>query len=231
MGVERTCGDWSVLSERELSQSDVCKTTQNDLFDRCCFKQCSLCDEGWAVNWNHPLTFNGLASTCLDVFMNLRNEGVQDGHDRCLSVRFTVSHECCYKMPTNQCSLCQASNGTFLNTNWNAEVVYQGQVASCGDVNALLSSEEIDSILCLSARDDFWNQCCTPQQGGNTGLGGILPIVPEASDSTTPSNTGSGEDGTSFSSNTYFRRPSGTQYPRSLDSLILATLVLFFIMH
>lgn len=38
MGVERTCGDWSVLAERDLSQSDVCKTTTKDLFDSCCFK-------------------------------------------------------------------------------------------------------------------------------------------------------------------------------------------------
>lgn len=38
MGVERTCGDWSVLAERDLSQSDVCKATTRDLVDSCCFR-------------------------------------------------------------------------------------------------------------------------------------------------------------------------------------------------
>ena len=159
MGVNRTCGDWSVLAEGELSQGDVCVATKNDLSDSCCFKECSLCrDTGSLIKWNQPLTYDGLASTCLDVYMNLRSEKVQDGDDRCQSVQFTVSNECCHKMPTNQCSLCQSSNGTFLNTNWNSEVNYQGEIVTCGDVNAMLSSEELDGILCLSARDDLWNQ-------------------------------------------------------------------------
>jgi len=86
-------------------------------------------------------------------------------------------------MPTNQCSLCQSSNGTYLNTNWNQEVDYQGEKLTCGDINALLSTEELDSILCLSARDDLWNPCCTPQQGGNALLGFGPPLEPEVSDS------------------------------------------------
>lgn len=184
MGVNRTCGDWSALASEELSQGDVCRTTKADLFDSCCFKECNLCmDPGWVINWNHPLTYDGLASTCLDVFMNLRSERVQDGDDLCQSVQFTVSHECCLKMPTNQCSLCQSSNGTYLNTNWNQEVTYQSEELTCGDVNALLSTEELDSILCLSARDDLWNPCCTPQQGGNALLEFGPPLEPEVSDS------------------------------------------------
>lgn len=185
LGVNRTCGDWSVLAELELSQSDTCTAIKDDLFENCCFRECSLCkDPSYSINWNRQLTYDGLASTCLDVYMNLRSEQVQDGDDRCQSVQFTVAHECCHKMPLNQCSLCQASNGTFINTNWNSQVIYQGEGVTCGDVNAMLSSEELDSILCLSARDDLWFQCCTPQQGGNAGLGGTLPpLAPEVSDS------------------------------------------------
>lgn len=234
MGVERTCGDWSVLAEGELSQSDVCKTTKSDLFDKCCFKECSLCkDPGWAMNWNRPLTYDGLASTCLDVYLNLRSERVQDGDDRCQSIQFTVTHECCYKIPSNQCSLCQHSNGTHLNTAWNSEVNYQGEIITCGDVNAMLSSEELDSILCLSARDDLWTQCCTPQQGGNTGLGGILPtLVPGVSDSEESSSSGldptteNSPDGGAFSSTTFFRR-NGAQI--SHLSYTLSTVLLFFL--
>ena len=219
MGVKRSCGDWSVLSEAELSQGDVCKATKNDLFDECCFKECSLCkDPGWAINWNHPLSYEGLASTCLDVYVNLRSEMVQDGDNRCQSIQFTLAQECCYKMPTNQCSLCQSSNGTYLNTNWNSEVDYQGERVTCGDVNALLSLEEIDSILCQSARDDLWLQCCTPQQGGNTGLGGILPtLAPGVSDSDESGWTGTSYDG-GFDT-TFFRR-NGAQSLGSLYQLM-----------
>ena len=158
-----------------MSQSDVCKTTKHDVFDSCCYKQCDLCgDPGWAIDWNQKLTYDNLASTCLDVFMNLRSERIQDGDDKCRSIQYTVSHECCYKLPTNQCFMCQASDGTFLNTNWNVEVSYQDKRMTCGDVNAILSSEEVDGELCLGARDSFWNECCTPQEGGKINL----PILP-----------------------------------------------------
>ena len=106
--------------------------------------------------------------------MNLRSERIQDGDDKCRSIQYTVSHECCYKLPTNQCFMCQASDGTFLNTNWNVEVSYQDKRMTCGDVNAILSSEEVDGELCLGARDSFWNECCTPQEGGKINL----PILP-----------------------------------------------------
>lgn len=171
----RTCGEVAVLARDVFSQSDVCKTTKHNVFDRCCYKQCNLCgDSGWAIDWNRKLTYDNLASTCLDVFMNLRSERIQEGDDKCRSIQYSVSNECCYKLPTNQCSLCQASNGTFLNTNWNTEVKYQDRRMTCGDVNAILSSEELDGELCVGARDNFWNQCCTPQEGGEISL----PILP-----------------------------------------------------
>ena len=174
-GRNRTCGEVAVLARDVLSQNDICKTTKYDIFGDCCYKQCNLCrDSDLAIDWNRKLTFNNLASTCKDVFMSLRSERIQEGDDRCLSVQYTVSRECCYKLPTNQCSLCQANNGTFLNTNWNAEVSYQGSQMTCGDVNAILSSEEVDGALCMVARENYWNKCCTPQEGGNINL----PILP-----------------------------------------------------
>jgi len=173
-GRNRTCGEVAVLVKDDMSQSDVCKTTKNDIFGSCCFKQCNLCkDPGWAIDWNRELTYDNLASTCSDVYMSLRSERIQDGDEKCRSIQYTVSHECCYKLPTNQCSLCQASNGTYLNTNWNSEVTYQDKQLTCGDVNAILSSEEIDGALCMEARDNFWNQCCTPHEGQLN-----LPILP-----------------------------------------------------
>ena len=229
MGVERTCGDWSVLAERELSQSDVCKVTTRDLLDTCCFKECTLCkDPSKAINWNHPLTYDGLASTCLDVYMNLRSEGIQDGDDVCQSVQFTVAHECCFKIPTNQCSLCQSQNGTYLNTNWNSDVEYLGESLTCGDVNALLSAEELDGLLCQSAREDLWNQCCTPQEGGNTGMGGILPpLTNDISNGSGKESTGQSSWGNNggFDSNTFFRRNGDT----NLCSVHILTLVVLLI--
>jgi len=178
-GRTRTCGEVSVLMEAEMSQSGTCKNTKHEVFDTCCFQQCELCtDPGWVVNWNRPLSYDGLASTCIDVYMNLRNEMVAAGDDRCLTVQHTLSEECCYKIPSSQCSLCQNSNGTFLNTNWNYEVTYQGASVTCSDVSAMLSSEELDSLLCLSTRDQLWNDCCVPHEGGDSGLGGISPSLP-----------------------------------------------------
>merc|ERR1712176_566243 len=226
MGVDRICGDWSVLAEAQLSQSNACKATKNDLFDHCCYRECNLCkDAAHSIDWNHQLSYEGLASTCLDVYMNLHSEKVQDGDDRCQSIQFTVSQECCHKLPTNQCSLCQSSDGTFLNTNWNNVVSYQGEKVTCSDVNAMLSSEELDSILCLSARDDLWIQCCTPQQGGNTGLGGILPtLAPKVSDRNPTNSMGSTESSThedgEFQGSSFYRR-NNASYAHSFNVLAL----------
>jgi chitinase len=170
-GRNRTCGEVAVLAKDDMSQSDICLTTKNNLFGSCCYKQCGLCkDPGWAIDWNQKLTFNNLASTCMDVFMSLRSERIQEDDEKCRSIQYTVSNECCYKLPTRQCSLCQANNGTFLNTNWNSEVTYQEKDMTCGEVSAILSSEEIDGALCVEARETLWNQCCTPQEGGNLNL-------------------------------------------------------------
>jgi hypothetical protein len=229
MGVNRTCGDWSVLASEELSQGDVCKTSKADLFDSCCFKECSLCtDPGWVINWNKPLTYDGLASTCLDVYMNMRSDMVQDGDDLCQSIQFTVSQECCLKMPKNQCSLCQSNNGTYLNTNWNQEVNYQGEKLTCGDINALLSAEELDSILCISARDDLWNPCCTPQQGGNSLLELGPPLEAEVSDSDSDSGlpgwdswNSTADDEGNYGLGGYFRRNKAQIHRSSLATLIV----------
>ena len=174
----RTCGDVSVLLESHLSQDDICLSMKDDIFGTCCFMPCKLCKETThAVNWNHELNIKGLASTCIDVYTSLRSEGIQESDDKCESVKFAVSHECCYKLPINQCALCLNSNGTFLNTNWNNEVNYRGVRTTCSDLNAILSSEELDSATCPTVRDDYWSACCLPQEGGNTdGIGDILAI-------------------------------------------------------
>ena len=137
-------------------------------------------------------------------------------------------------MPSNQCSLCQSTNGTYLNTNWNADVTYQGESVTCSDVNAMLSSEEMDSILCQSAREDLWIECCTPQEGGNTGLGGILPtLAPGVSDGgeSGPSGWDSSAYDTGFAGNTFYRRnASGRLQPLCAFAMpLLGSLAAFII--
>ena len=232
-GVNRTCSTWSVLAESELSQSDVCAITKHDLFRSCCFKKCNLCkDPRQTINWNKPLTYDGLASTCMDVFMNLRSEGIQEGNDRCQSVQYAVSHECCYEAPQNQCSLCQTSDGSFINTNWNNQLLYQGEDVTCGDVNAMLSTKELDSSICLSTRDELWDVCCTPREGGNTGLGGILPTLPPSPDSNSNPTTGSGGSNpfgiAGFNENAYFRRPSAAVKVNPLFTVVVAVATALF---
>ena len=154
----RTCGDVSVLLESHLSQDDICLSTKDDIFGACCFVQCKLCEEPtYAVNWNYKLNIEGLASTCMDMYTSLRSEGIKDGDHKCESIKSTVSHECCYKLPKNQCAVCLNSEGTFVNTNWNNEVTYQGLRTTCSDLNAILSSEELDSAVIL--------ECVLPPPG------------------------------------------------------------------
>jgi hypothetical protein len=221
----RTCGDTSVLLESEMSQSDVCKTTKDALFDTCCFMQCNICKTGWAVNWNHDLQLEGLASTCMDVYTSLRSERIKEGSDKCESIKFAVEHECCYKLPNNQCALCQNSNGTFLNTNWNNEVEYQGATRTCSDLNAILGSEELDSIICLTARDDYWDDCCLPQEGGNGDeVGDILASESELASDESGGSSYSTSDFGDFGS-MYIRPSSAKKLSHFISTLAVVLLV------
>jgi hypothetical protein len=224
----RTCGDVSVLLESHLSQSDMCLDTKDGIFDTCCFMQCKLCKEPtYAVNWNYNLNIEGLASTCMDVYTSLRSEGVHEGDDKCESIKFAVANECCYKLPTNQCALCLNSNGTFLNTNWNNEVEYQGVTRTCSDLNAILGSEELDSAICLMARDEYWNVCCLPQEGGNSdGIGEILasdsgPEIESDADSGGSANSFSDTSGFGDFGAMYIRPSAATRHAAISTSLLL----------
>jgi len=139
-----------------------------------------------------------------------------------------VSHECCYEAPQNQCFLCKTSDGSYLNTNWNSPLLYQGEHVTCGDVNAMLSSKELDSSICLSARDELWDVCCTPHEGGNTGLGGILPPSPESNPyPATADSGGSNPYGIAgFNENAYFRRPSAAVKVNSYFPIIVAVVMI-----
>jgi hypothetical protein len=97
---------------------------------------------------------------------------------------------------------------------------------TCSDVNAMLSSEEIDSILCLTARDDLWNQCCLPQLGGNgDGIGDILASDKEESSGGSSGSGGIvyGDDG-DFGFTTMYRR-NGADKMHSVYALVFSSLV------
>lgn len=158
-GEQTTCGEVTNFLTQSMSQSNNCLAAQENIFDTCCFQQCELCDPGHSINWASSTTFNGMTQTCTDVYWMLISESVESKNPVCNSVR-DVASDCCYKIPSQQCTLCRDENGVTYNTRWNTEVTVNGVSKTCGDFNTLLSTQEGDSTTCSTAKEQIFDACC-----------------------------------------------------------------------
>lgn len=159
-GSETTCGEVAnFLYQQEMSQSNACLAAQENIFSDCCFQQCELCETGATVNWAANTNFNGQDQSCTDVYWLLVSESVEASTQTCNNMA-QVSSDCCYKVPSQQCTLCKDENGAHYNTRWNTEVAVNGMTKTCGDFNTLLATQESDSQTCSMAKDAIFKDCC-----------------------------------------------------------------------
>lgn len=159
-GSQATCGEVvNFLYEQEMSQSNVCLTAQKDIMSSCCFQQCEICDVGTSINWAATTMFNKKEQSCTDIYWTLISESVEAGTEACNGLS-QVTKDCCYKAPSQQCTLCKDDNGATYNTRWNTEVTVNGMTKTCGEYNSLLATQESDSTTCSMATLAIFNDCC-----------------------------------------------------------------------
>jgi predicted 3-demethylubiquinone-9 3-methyltransferase (glyoxalase superfamily) len=159
-GAEVTCGEVAnFLYQEEMSQGNACLAAQENVFDDCCFQQCELCEAGASVNWAASTMFNGETQSCTDIYWLLISESVEAGTQSCNSLG-QVSRDCCFQIPSQQCTLCKDENGVTYNTRWNKEVTVNEITKTCGDFNTLLATQEDDSQTCAKAKDEIFSDCC-----------------------------------------------------------------------
>jgi hypothetical protein len=159
-GSQVSCGEVAnFLFEQEMSQSNVCLAAQENIFSDCCFQQCEICDAGSSINWAATTNFNKQSQSCTDVYWLLVSESVEAGTEACSGLS-QVSKDCCYKVPSQQCTLCKDDNGATYNTRWNTEVTVNGMTKTCGDFNTLLATQESESQTCSMAKEAIFNDCC-----------------------------------------------------------------------
>jgi len=159
-GTDTTCSDVSDFLAQDMSQSNTCLAAKENIFNDCCFEQCEMCPgAGDSINWAATTTYNGVTQSCTDVYWMLANDKIETTNPVCNGVRQLAS-DCCFKMPTNQCTLCRDDNGVTYNTRWIEEVTVGGVTKTCGDFNTLLSTQEADSQTCTSAREEIFDACC-----------------------------------------------------------------------
>jgi hypothetical protein len=159
-GSEVTCGEVAnFLYEQEMSQGNACLAARENIFSDCCFQQCEICDAGSSINWAATTTFNKQSQSCTDVYWLLVSESVEAGTEACDSLS-QVTKDCCYKVPSQQCTLCKDDNGATYNTRWNTEVTVNGMTKTCGDFNTLLATQESDSSTCTLAKEAIFSECC-----------------------------------------------------------------------
>jgi hypothetical protein len=159
-GAEVSCGEVANhLYLEEMSQGNACLAAQENVFSDCCFQQCELCEAGGAVNWAAATTFNGQSQTCTDVYWLLVSEAVEAGTQTCNGLS-QVAKDCCYQIPSQQCTLCKDDNGVTYNTRWNTEVTVNGITKTCGDFTTLLATQENDGETCSKAKSEIFSDCC-----------------------------------------------------------------------
>ena len=166
-GTDTTCGDVAnFLYQQEMSQGNACLAAQENLLSDCCFQQCEMCEKGGSINWAATTTYNGKSQSCTDVYWSLVTDSVKAGTQTCNNLN-QVSSDCCYQIPSQQCSLCKDDNGVTYNTRWNKEVTVNGITRTCGDFNTLLATQEHESQTCSLAKDEIFEDCCFA--GSDTG--------------------------------------------------------------
>merc|ERR1712194_497084 len=104
-------------------------------------------------------TFDGQSQSCTDVYWLLVSESVESDTETCRGLS-QVSNDCCYEIPTQQCTLCKDADGVTYNTRWNTDVTVNGITKTCGDFNTLLATQEDVSQTCYMAKDEIFNECC-----------------------------------------------------------------------
>jgi len=142
-----------------MSQGNACLAAQENIFDTCCFQQCELCQLGASINWAAMSVFDGQSQSCTDIYWLLVSESVEAGSETCRGLS-QLSNDCCYQIPTQQCTLCKDSNGVTYNTRWNTDVTVNEITKTCGDFNTLLATQEDDSETCSMAKDEIFDDCC-----------------------------------------------------------------------
>lgn len=185
-GTDATCGQVNMKLAPEEESSDRCVTTQDALFDACCYRQCSLCqDQGmkWWVEFDEPVNVrkdqetNGNATTteekednsehddvpetttCSSIDASLYSDFVEAETDACLEIKSLYSSDCCYTFPTNACGICKQGN-TTQNLLWSEEVEYEGKNVTCGVLDNMLNAVEDSSATCSATREAHFESCC-----------------------------------------------------------------------
>lgn len=185
-GTIATCGHVNEMLAPKEDTDDKCVTTQDTLFDACCYKQCTLCQEQglkWWVEFHESVNGrraqdtedgNGTTTeqteangeqvesemmTCSSIDASLYSDFIEAETDSCTDIKSKYSSDCCYTFPTNACGLCKQGNITQ-NLLWSVEVDVEGKNVTCGVLDNMLNAEEDGSSTCSSTREAHFESCC-----------------------------------------------------------------------
>jgi len=137
-GLDTSCGDVDKMLAPEEDRGDVCTTTRDALFDKCCYRQCSLCGgDGlkWWVEFDEERRLQDSAGdenvnatdvnatqvdtevvnetiTCSSADASLYMDFVEDDTDECTAIKAEYTSECCFPFPKTPCGLCKGLNDT-----------------------------------------------------------------------------------------------------------------------
>ena len=157
-GETMTCGDLSKRLGPEERDSQMCMAAQSDLWDSCCYNQCTLC-EGKGVKWWTEIEFEEEPLNCGELDSVLYSNSTEEDDEMCADVLSNFGDECCYEYPNNPCDLCTKGDKKFTLMP-GEEVDFDGSTFTCAEVNNFLSPFESNSKQCSEARDSGFESCC-----------------------------------------------------------------------
>ena len=125
--------------------------------------KCRLCSDPSTQGMRDWLEveYDGETMTCGDADMAILSDYVK-GTEECDSAKQSLGSTCCYNYADTPCSLCR-SETEFMDLRALAEIEYNGEAMTCGDLGKRLGPDEADSEMCLEAQKEHWDTCCYNQ--------------------------------------------------------------------
>ena len=120
---------YNYLWTRLETEDSSCVVTQNDLFDKCCYAKCSICQD-YQIDQEMTVTHEGTTMGCSEIddyFIGL-NEITRESEE-CARIQQEHLNSCCYDIP---CDICDDYELLV-----NEPVTYMGVERTCGDWSVL----------------------------------------------------------------------------------------------
>ncbi|KAL7547446.1 hypothetical protein ACHAWF_010740 [Thalassiosira exigua] len=166
-----SCGDIEssiFLSESIVEGSDGCMNFRGQYSSICCattlisidLEPCTICGSD-TLDWKASVSFSGEMESCQELHNKILVDEIRSDSPSCKTSQNAFSGSCCIHKPDNPCNLCSSGGGVGFRVVGNAQVMYDGKLKTCQEVESSLhSTQEQLSEICMQSHKELFDLCC-----------------------------------------------------------------------